>query len=509
MQKFWYQTAQLIVLINIIISPTSASTITAESCAVLTDAHNHVEKRAFIDWSRHVWGEPSKAITGDLLPEGTQLGTGDKSWAQISWPKVTTRIWEDSVVAIAPNKRIVYLLDGEMLFNLDKNHKVSENCEIWTKLLQAKVHGTTFIAQSTADFCRISVLEGSLDITNRTDNSVVRIGPGVVYEVRSGAPPPATWIKQDNSFFDSMKKSNTSPFQMQSGNNESRQPPWPSFRMDEQGQSRFKPFSPPNPNIDPKYQNMTEAEMDRKASEMAGGDMEKKRYFLEKMRKHFAEMREPYGYQPYRQSTEPHKHSELEIENKAQELSQGDPQKKQFFLKKLHELNGDRPVAAAPSAASTVSQMTPLAPFVDTSEFGPIKAAKSMPRSHNHKAAFVDDISSHAVPPVSLFRTTKSATNLYLVDVKELWVNHLVQGFSEKLPSLPIVETELRKLPSICRVDTKYDNNPDLLAQRNSVLASQAKIIHGPNDKVYEVGKEMVDKLTLPGQVKSEEKKNN
>ncbi|MBX9721369.1 MAG: hypothetical protein K2X81_08250, partial [Candidatus Obscuribacterales bacterium] len=101
------------------------------------------------------------------------------------------------------------------------------------------------------------------------------------------------------------------------------------------------------------------------------------------------------------------------------------------------------------------------------------------------------------------------ASNLYLADVKELWLNHLVQGFSDKLPSLPIVESELRKLPAICRMDSKYENNQDLIAQRNSVLASQAQIIHGPNDKTYEVGKEMIDKLTLPGQIKTENKKNN
>lgn len=55
--------------------------------------------------------------------ERMQLGTKNSSWARVSWPHVTTRAWADSVFAIAPNQRLVLLMNGEMLFNLSKHRK--------------------------------------------------------------------------------------------------------------------------------------------------------------------------------------------------------------------------------------------------------------------------------------------------------------------------------------------------------------------------------------------------
>ena len=164
------------------------------SSALLTEAKGTVYKRGFIDWSKEKWGEAQPAKVGDTLGEGMQVGTGDKSWAQIAWQYVTCRAWANSVYAIAPHQRLVYLSNGEMLFHLDKNRagKDKDNYCIWTNLLQARVRGTTVLVQATADKSRITVLEGTVDVLNKLDHSVVRIKPGVVLEVNAKGEVPRT-----------------------------------------------------------------------------------------------------------------------------------------------------------------------------------------------------------------------------------------------------------------------------------------------------------------------------
>ncbi len=162
------------------LTPQTSDAVTAR----LTEAHGRIFKRGFVDWEKELWGDPEKASIGDLLHEGMQLGTGAKSWAQISWPSVTTRAWENTVFAIAPNKKLVYLIGGEMLFSLDKKRKQKGDYYVWTKVLQARVRGTTVVVQATDEASRISVLEGCIDVLNRIDHNVIRIVPGVVYEIR-------------------------------------------------------------------------------------------------------------------------------------------------------------------------------------------------------------------------------------------------------------------------------------------------------------------------------------
>jgi hypothetical protein len=157
------------------------------STALLTEAKGTVYKRSFIDWSKQQWGDPETARKGDVLQEGMQVGTGDKSWAQVAWQHVTCRAWANSVYAVAPNQRLVYLQNGEMLFHLDKNRKDKDNYCIWTNLLQARVRGTTVLVQATAENSKLTVLEGTVDVLNKLDHSVVRIKPGVVYTIQAKA----------------------------------------------------------------------------------------------------------------------------------------------------------------------------------------------------------------------------------------------------------------------------------------------------------------------------------
>jgi hypothetical protein len=155
--------------------------------ALLTEAKGTVYKRSFIDWSKQQWGDPEAAKKGDVLQEGMQVGTGDKSWAQIAWEHVTCRAWANSVYAVAPHQRLVYLQSGEMLFHLDKNRKDKDNYCIWTNLLQARVRGTTVLVQATAENSKLTVLEGTVDVLNKLDHSVVRLKPGVVYTIQAKA----------------------------------------------------------------------------------------------------------------------------------------------------------------------------------------------------------------------------------------------------------------------------------------------------------------------------------
>lgn len=156
-----------------------------ERTARLTEKHGDVYKRGFIDWNREEWGDPAPARLGDHLSEGMQVGTGEKSWAQLTWKNVSARAWENSIYAIAPNQRLVYLMGGEMLFQLDKKRKDKSAYFVWTKLLQARMRGTTALVQADKDVARVTVLEGTIDVLNRVDHSLVRLHPGVVYEIRS------------------------------------------------------------------------------------------------------------------------------------------------------------------------------------------------------------------------------------------------------------------------------------------------------------------------------------
>lgn len=152
--------------------------------ATLTAKHGEVFKRDFKDWNREEWGEPETANVTDQMREGMQIGTGSDSWAEVTWPSVKTRAWANTVFAVAPAKRLVYLTGGEMLFRLDKNRKDKDPYYIWTKVLQARIRGTTVLVQTKGNKSRITVMEGKIDVYNRLDHSSVTLTPGTVLEVK-------------------------------------------------------------------------------------------------------------------------------------------------------------------------------------------------------------------------------------------------------------------------------------------------------------------------------------
>ena len=163
--------------------------------ATITEQKGEVLKREFRDWTRSELGDAQPTSLGDKLIEGNQLATGDKSYAQLSWTNVVTRAWANSIFAVAPNQRLVYLQSGQMIFCLDKHRKDKREYVLWSNLLQARVRGTTVLFQSDNTKSQIAVLEGCIDVLNKKDRSVVRLYPGSVYEVvdktaaASGAKP--------------------------------------------------------------------------------------------------------------------------------------------------------------------------------------------------------------------------------------------------------------------------------------------------------------------------------
>jgi len=182
MKKLPLSCAYLAFLSSLVLSPPSFAA--KDSTARVTEAHGDVFKRGFVDWEKEVWDDPQPAKKGDVMREGMQLGTGEKSWAQLTWSYITARAWANSVYAIAPNQRLVYLMGGEMLYHLDKHRKDKSDYFVWTKLIQARIRGTTVLFQCTGDTTRVTVLEGSIDVMNRKDKSIIHIEPGVVYEVK-------------------------------------------------------------------------------------------------------------------------------------------------------------------------------------------------------------------------------------------------------------------------------------------------------------------------------------
>lgn len=172
--------------------------------ALVTETHGVVFKRGFIDWTKDAWADPQPAKLGDELTEGMQIGTGKKSWAQVNWPNVIARAWENSVFAVAPNRKLVYLTSGEMLLRLDKKRKDKDSYYIWTKLLQARIHGTTVLIQTNPGLSRLTVLEGMVSARNRLNGSVYKLKPGAVLEVRTlENTPSSTPISPTSTTMDS------------------------------------------------------------------------------------------------------------------------------------------------------------------------------------------------------------------------------------------------------------------------------------------------------------------
>ena len=488
--------------------------------AILTDAHNTVFKRDFIDWDREKWGDPLPAKIGDLLKEGMQVGTGNESWAQISWPKVTTRTWENSVVSIAPNKRIVYLRDGEMLFQRDnKQHQDQFTYVIWTKVLQVRVRGTTLLVQSTPDYSRVSVLEGDVDVVNRLDNSVVNIKPGVVYEVRTGGPPaslpPKAATPQANQqwqqywasqFTGPTPISNNRPI---TGSTSTSKQPWQGVYANQQPVTAKA--GGPSSNDFERWRQKIKAEvkgfpdLERLKTQMksegwADSDIQRLKKTIEsdgwqvpnqgnwkqqqqqQQQDHWKKKQGwkgaldpnkviPDSYVPsYLSAGDTAGSGKFQLTHYEQEQQQQQPQQQQ--LKPQPQLTND------------VSELARL-------NYG----ANNTPNTNATPA--ISEISNWNAPPLSIFRTSQSATNLYLADTVALMNHPLIKQFREALGSLPLMESALARYSPI----SEGALGPDRIRMRNFILSQSAQVLSAPTVSNFQPGPQMGYRYAMPSPV--------
>lgn len=589
------------------IQASQGSRLAEDHYAVLTEAHNRVYKRDFVDWSKEIWGDPLPAKKGEMLREGMQVGTANKSWAEITWPSVTTRAWENSVVAISPGKRLVYLLNGEMLFQLDKNRKDKGDTVIWTRVLQLRLHGTSVLVQAMTDFTRVAVLEGEIDVTNRYDNSVISLKPGAVYEVRTGAPPsgptPSNNLSpmQPSSFGNNRSSNFTRPGQSSNSSSFGTSPQSYASQMNSSDWETFREMKQCMPGI-PEPQNWGPSDyqkfqdMKAKWPYIKQQEEEKKKkqeeYWQNKQNQtqpqdwqklqKMKEMKEQWERQKYNKgmapgSTEPNtapsrtnlatidgepdiypptwqidsQFDQLVNSTESgsfakvgydQECPQGQWQQKQQGncgqwqnnnqqcnqpqqwqknnecsqgpnsspqcnmpnnnsqqqqwkpdMKAGANMNWSQPSNTLQKSPSLFTQ-APIASTLDTRDLAPV-GAKTSATAKNTDSSFMREIVSWSAPPINVFRTNKSATNIYLADTDAI-LRHPLMGnsFPGKIASANLIQSELGRYAAASR-----GSAGDPKQVRNQVLDEAVAVLQAPSADGYLTGKEIGPGNTMPG----------
>ncbi|MBX9571762.1 MAG: hypothetical protein K2X77_22915 [Candidatus Obscuribacterales bacterium] len=164
-----------------------------------------VSKSQPTDDSRAAYGEFKAVKNLEKLPEGTLVKTGNKSQVSIEWMANAkriglTRLWANTVATVSTKTKLVYLQKGEIHHN--KIETTGTDHVIETKLLQARIHGTTCHVtvefQGDKEIHRIAVSElggrRAVEVLNRLNGSRVNLRPGIVLEIRGviTSPPPVS-----------------------------------------------------------------------------------------------------------------------------------------------------------------------------------------------------------------------------------------------------------------------------------------------------------------------------
>lgn len=169
-----------------------------------------VHKSLPADSSRSSYGDFSSLKMSEKLPEGTLVKTGAESLCEISWmvagktPAGKTRLWANSIATVSTRARLVHLQKGEIVH---KKTKGTADQFIETKLLQARIHGTTvdvkvdFVGDTEVD--NITILEtdskSGVEVTNRLNGSKVSLRPGIVLEIRGALKADASTPSANSS----------------------------------------------------------------------------------------------------------------------------------------------------------------------------------------------------------------------------------------------------------------------------------------------------------------------
>ncbi|MBX3154102.1 FecR domain-containing protein [Candidatus Obscuribacterales bacterium] len=146
----------------------------------LTFAEGQVFKRGFSDDEHTQWAAPVPAAQGDFIDDGMQIGTGKDSFSEAKFDNITLRSAPNTVYTVSPKQNLIYVVGGKFLFNHDRKAGDSDYT-IWTEHAQVVAKGTTLLFDQGINGTRVSVLEGVAEITNRLDQSVLRLTPGMSY----------------------------------------------------------------------------------------------------------------------------------------------------------------------------------------------------------------------------------------------------------------------------------------------------------------------------------------
>jgi len=168
--------------------------------ATATKVQGHVMKSLPSEQNRTALSLPTSCNQGDLLPDGSAIQTGKEadSSAELQWgtsrqDKKTTRIWANSFVRVFSRTpgRIdnVCLAKGALIFK--KEHNEPNTYWVETKLLQARIRGTTVrvVSEPPSDgnpgMDKIFVLEGGrVQVKNKETGSIVELSTGVELAVK-------------------------------------------------------------------------------------------------------------------------------------------------------------------------------------------------------------------------------------------------------------------------------------------------------------------------------------
>lgn len=161
----------MLVLLCGLPSPVFSATDQSDNGATVVEARGTVLKELLIDRKKQTRSQPEPVKINEVLPEGTLVTTGKRSWAQLRWRHVTVRCWADSAFAITPGLRTVHMQRGEILFDLYKKRREKSAETIWTPYCHARFRSTTAIVQDVGGFATlVTPLEGTPSLSDN-DNS--------------------------------------------------------------------------------------------------------------------------------------------------------------------------------------------------------------------------------------------------------------------------------------------------------------------------------------------------
>lgn len=158
--------------------------------AKISELHGSVYVNHLSDWASQPGPERVQIETGQRIDSDKQITTGIDALAQVNFHNSVVRAAQNSVYAVAPKQRLVLLRRGEVLLQVSQPRKQKTHTYLWTDHIQARIGDATILVQNAPHFSRLTVLDGSAEVLNKVDRSVIALTPGVVCEITDLAASP-------------------------------------------------------------------------------------------------------------------------------------------------------------------------------------------------------------------------------------------------------------------------------------------------------------------------------